>query len=69
LLRLLKLRETLIIKSTQVLFEPMSNFNLVKSPFPADSPARNDSAINQFLNLPAVSSQSLNQFIQGVKIP
>jgi hypothetical protein len=68
LLRLLKLSQALIIETSNILLEPVSDLDLVKSPFARDASTRNDTSIHKLLDETSISSELLNQFIQIVEI-
>jgi hypothetical protein len=65
---LLKLSQALIIKTPNILFEPVSDLDLVKSPFACDTSPGYDTSIHQLLDQTSISSELLNQFIQIVEI-
>jgi hypothetical protein len=68
LLRLLELSQALIIEASNILFEPVSDLDLVKSPFACDTSPGNDASIHKFFDQTSISSELLNQFIQIVEI-
>jgi hypothetical protein len=68
LLRLLKLSQPLVVKTANILFEPMSNLDLVEPPLAPDASARNDTSVHQLFDKTPISSKLLNQFIQIVEI-
>jgi hypothetical protein len=67
-LRLLELSQALIIETPNILFEPMSDLDLVKSPFTRNASPGDHASIHELFDQTSISSELLNQFIQIVEI-